>query len=151
MPIPEAIQDLLESRKNFLATGAATEEQVRDLEAQLRVSIPDQYRDFLLRFGSVLWFGHAIFGIGSGPFGPTCDLAAVRATLRARAREVPPGFTPVPQQAVVVERYGGGGFFCLDCSSGAGSDKVLLAEDDRMGAIVQVWPDFHSWVKWLAG
>jgi len=100
----------------FRSDRAATDGEIRRIETELNLRLPDEYLQFLRRFGYVHWFGHEIYGIrpanpatGKPSITPDC----VKVTRDRRNPDNPIGTCSLPPAHVVISTDGGGGNFVL--------------------------------------
>lgn len=91
----------------------ASPEEIRRIETGLGVGLPEQYVEFLNRFGYIGSFGWEVFG--TRPIDPatgrpsTVTKDCIQATKEERTSTNPLGTSSLPPAHVVISRDGGGG------------------------------------------
>jgi hypothetical protein len=99
----------MRKKENFTCReSGASDKEIKDLEKALGFELPDAYASFLKEFSYAWWFGHAVYGISEDK-----DFDSLSYTLEARSEKTPKGFQPLPPDCVIIERYGGGGYYVL--------------------------------------
>jgi hypothetical protein len=135
----------MRAKENFTCgERGATEEEVERFEGTLGVSLPDAYRAFLREFSFAWWFGHAVFGITDDE-----EFDALTYTREARDEELPEEFEPVPRTGVVVETYGGGGYYFLHAKPSPAAGRVDLRPDDAERRPTSEWGSFEEFLEYL--
>jgi len=134
--------------ESFKASGAASPGQISDLESAVGGPLHPLYKQFLEKYGSAIWFGGALFGIGSGPFPDFAELDALKSTHAERKQRSRSGFPLLPEEGCVIEKYAGGGVYWLFPEDSFRSGEVVLFEDDQMGIEVEKWPSFEAFLKY---
>jgi hypothetical protein len=125
----------------------ASEDEIDHIETTLEVKLPESYVTFLKTFRYAWWFGHAIYGVSEDE-----ELDALTYTIEARQEDLPEGFLPLPKDGIVVERYGGGGYYFLhgaDSLASPGTVSLLLDETFRHEA--ESWESFEAFLAYLLG
>jgi len=142
------IEDLVEelrSRRNFFCNpDGADEEAIKRIEEGLSVVLPDSYRRFVRLCGFAMWFGHRLCGVSALK---ECDVSFQ--TTKAREFQVPDSsFQRVPQDGLVIEPYGGGGWYFLFSMDSGRSGQVALFTHGALGHEVQSWNSFEDFVRY---
>ena len=152
MPMLSESFDRLSTLPMFRSERPATDEEISRIEAELNVTLPAEYVQFLKRFGYAAWFGREIFGIR-----PTDPLTGEPSTVTTDCiivtkgeRESPLGTAPLPPNHVVISTDGGGGNFLLFCvgSPYEGQVRWFNLEDDLEP--IDVWESLQSYLEHLA-
>ena len=140
---PREIIKQLSSKENFtMLDREVSDKEILQLEQLLRVKLPDEYKDFLKRFGYLFWFGISILGIA-----PDEDDSVVFWTKKARADYLPKDFVSRPKNGVVVCEYGGGGYYFLYCKGSKKEGNVVLILDELYGKeSTEHWDDFWGFL-----
>ena len=125
---------------NDFETGdGATESEISDIEKNLGVSFPSDYRYFLSRFGYIVWDGTSVLGICHD-----VDLdeyfSMYYYTKSDRSNELPKHFMKRPENIIVVGPYGGGGHYFLYCNNSSSPGRVALLLTELSGC-----SDGHTW------
>jgi hypothetical protein len=120
----------------------ASEEEVRNAEDQLSVSIAGGFRRFLTRFGWVRVNAVEIFGLGRDV---PRHLDLIRLALSERTEMEP----QIPPELLPVYNDGGGNLYCLDTSRRKEGEDPIVFWDHELGR--DQTPDFVSetFVDWL--
>ena len=142
--IDHIIEQLSTKEGFYSEPGSASEAQVSAIEGELGLSFPAPYRQFLLKYSFMEWFGHVICGI--------CDdreCSAYYFTKKARAMELPDSdFVRIPDESVVIEPYGGGGYYVLFCEESDRVGEVALFAHDALGKEVESWTSFEDFLEY---
>lgn len=140
----ETLMVELSKKKDYEDLGrGATDEEIRNVEGSLGVKLPKEYVDFLKRCGFVFWFGNSIFGVA-----PSDDDSVVHWTLAARSEPLPKSFKPRPLDGVVVQRYGGGGYYFLFSADSPRAGEVVLLLDELYGnESTELWENFWLFLE----
>ena len=88
------LSSLIEDKKGFLPKMPATEEEINKCEKLLELSFSDEYKDYLINYGEVSFYGHELTGITD-----ISRLNVVEVTLEERALN-----PKVPDQWYVIEQ-----------------------------------------------
>lgn len=121
--------------------GGASEDEIQIVESTLGVPLPTEYRDFLRRVGFAEWLGNEIFGVSQDR-----EHDVIHKTNYARQEDLPPDFLPIPLDAVVIGRYGGGGWYILHGMQSSHPGTVDLILDETFNEPDQSWPNFVTFV-----
>ncbi|WP_163133848.1 SMI1/KNR4 family protein [Agarivorans sp. Alg241-V36] len=129
--------------------GGALESEIALLEKYLGASLPDEYRSFLERYGFAAWFGDAVEGL---PENGTRDYRmrnALKTTKYYREKFDAPDYQPVPQYGLVVNRYGGGGYYFLFSKESERAGEVGLFLTETFGQEVSTYDNFTDFLLYL--
>jgi hypothetical protein len=142
--IDQVIEQLSMKEGFYSEPGSVTEVQIDEMERELEVTLPDSYRRFLLDYSFIEWFGHVVCGICEDN-----ECSATYFTKKARQMDLPdPGFVRIPQEAVVIEPYAGGGSYILFCKESDRAGEVALFEHDALGKEVESWSSFEDYLRY---
>jgi hypothetical protein len=146
----------------FCREGGATEEEILHVEKALSVELPDDYRYFLSNYGVVVWLGHVIRGIPDqsdgakeslNPYGTAARHGNLLDTLKDRERyktyASDNGFDLVPENGVILELEGGGGYYCLFCKGSPRSGQVVWFLNEIKGKEYAHWMSFTDFIAYL--
>ncbi len=147
----------------FCRDGGATEEEIFNVEKTLCVELSDDYRYFLSNYGVALWFGETIRGIPdkSNADAPDCNKLYGRAvrrgdlldTLKDKERyknyATDNGFNLVPDNGVILQLEGGGGYYFLFCKGSPRSGQVVWFSNDIKGKEYAHWMSFTDFIAYL--
>jgi hypothetical protein len=116
--------------------------RIKEIEKILKIQLPQSYRDFLIKFGSIKFNGEEIYGLShTYDYSKYVYSNVVCATLKEREVNKDPLF---PTHLVIIHTLANGEFCCLDtsqmnehgecsviswCSSLANEQPKTLAED----------------------
>jgi hypothetical protein len=138
------IKELRMKRNFFSDPAGAAEEKVAEIETYLNVSLPNSYRNFVRQCGFAMWFGHRLCGVSSHR---ECDVTFQ--TTKARQVDLPDSrFRKVPEKGVVIEPYGGGGWYFLFSKDSDRPGQVALFTHDALGHEVESWESFEDFVRY---
>lgn len=135
----------------FRADRPATDEDVARIQTELNLRLPDEYVQFLKRFGYVHWFGHEIYGIhpvnpATGELSVTPD--CVKVTKGEKRPDNPLGTSSLRSAHVVISTDGGGGnvvLFGLDAPHGG---EVHYYNLEDQAEPIQVWQTFLDYLEY---
>jgi hypothetical protein len=143
--------DRLTTLPKFQADRPAEEPEIRRIEAELGVALPQQYVEFLRRFGHARWFGQIIFGIRridpvSGR--PTTIIPdCVSHTKLERNPSNPLGTAHLPSGHVVIATDGGGGNYVLFTAGSPYEGQVHYYNLEDQAEPHQVWGTFQDYLE----
>ena len=142
--IDHLVQQLSTKEGFYSEPGSASEASVSEIEHELGLAFPESYREFLLKYSFVEWFGHVICGICRDR-----ECSASYFTKKARAMELPDSdFVRIPDESVVIEPYGGGGYYVLFCKGSDRVGEVALFAHDALGKEVESWTSFEDYLAY---
>ena len=136
----------------FKAERPATKEEIRHIEADLGVVLPEQYKEFLSRFGYVGGFGQQILGIRpldhvtGRPSTVISDCVA--RTKSEKDPRNPFGTSRLPRDHVVIATDGGGGNFVLFAVGSPCEGEVHWYNFEDMADPVKVWKTFKDYLEY---
>ena len=125
--------------ENFQASGGASESQILSLQEEFQIKLPEDYIEFLSTYGSCLWFGESILGIGSGPFKDMFDLDSRSHIAEAQSR-VKRLKTKI-KTFIPVDKYEAGGYYLLT------EDGVILIDDETPHIVAEKHCGFTEYLK----
>ena len=134
----------IKKQENFTCGNGATKEEIDDFEKRLGITLPVSYKTFLETFGFALWFGHSIFGLSKDE-----EENALIHTLEAREDKLLEDARPLPLEAVILESYGGGGYYFLYCHPSPRAGEVILIMDETFWNEVESWQTFEDFIVYL--
>ena len=146
--IDDAIAKLLEVEELDTYQGTVTEADVDSIATATGCSLPNDYRQFLLRFGFAIWVGHSIYGVYDPTderFPPSYNFSAVEATLRARALHQDDPY-PFLLDSLVIDVDGMGGYFLLVSESADTPNRVMWVNQDETWVLTKSWSTFASFL-----
>jgi hypothetical protein len=131
----------------------ATESEIADIEAQLDVVLPDQYKQFLRRHGYVSCFGKEILGIR--PRDPmtgqpsTTRSDCVSRTKRERDPSNPIGTAGLDRNHVIISTDGGGGNFVLYTRGSPVEGEVHWYSFEDQGDPIMSWKTLQDYLEYI--
>jgi len=138
----EEILQTLRRREGYAdSSRPISQQEIALVESSLVVILPADYKQFLAQRGYVEWFGHVIFGIAPDP-----ENSVVENTIAAREAELPPDFIGIPEKAIVVKEYGGGGSYILHAADAQRAGLVSLVLDELFGREAMYWTSFLAFL-----
>lgn len=140
----DAALDKLKEKEGFECHGQLNDESIQQMERELGISFPDQYKMFLKKYGYVEWFGHTIYGYSEDE-----DYHTVECTNELREDEIPSDFPRISKLGCVLENYGGGGYYFLFSSESERSGEVALFLDEQFGKEAQSWATFEAFLEYM--
>ena len=121
---------------------AASELEVKNIESELGVELPDDYLVFLNKVGYVFWFGTSLFGIAPDDYD-----SVVYMTKYARSVELPVDFRSRPENTIVFTDYGGGGYYFLYCNGSERCGEVVEILDECRYKESRSWPSIWAFIE----
>lgn len=134
----------LQAKKGFECYGPLSEEKIIEMEKKLEIYFPENYKEFLRRYGYVEWFGHAIYGYSEHE-----EYCTVLCTLELRESKVPDDFERISKEGCVLETYSGGGYYFLFSNDSARSGQVALFIDELFGREAKSWETFEAFLEYM--
>ncbi|SCB59672.1 SMI1-KNR4 cell-wall [Rhizobium aethiopicum] len=117
-----AIRTLRENKMEILGTTCATDEQIRRVEARLRLSLPPSYKQMLSDFGALEFDTTEIYGWLSQGIDAKFTTNVVYATERARDDD------RISRTMVPFLASGYGPFFVMDCAEIGADGEAAIYE-----------------------
>ena len=132
----------------FTSGVGALDAEIKQIESQLGLRIPEPYRVFIQTFGYALWDSGSLYG----HFVPTEELEGydfgiaeltrlARKTLKRRKSRL-----NIDRLIAIEDDQSGGFVFLEDRPGGA---RVFSISEDDYSAPDQEWPSFEDYVTWL--
>ena len=147
----DELYEVLKRKRGFRAGDPASPLEIEQIERGLGITLVEEYKDFLRRFGYARWFGHAIYGVylPGNSSAPSYDYDTVRWTLQARSELLPDVIAPLPRDANILDRYDAGGYYILFSHESSKAGSVALIDHEQQGQVSQEWSSFEEFVRWL--
>jgi hypothetical protein len=146
------VLERLASAPAFTPGPACTPGQTAELETFAGGPLPDDYRQFLVRYGCAIWDGGKLFGCYEfGSLLPdSFDFDAMRRTNDWRQDVPPVCVTPAPRSGLVVSDDDSGGFYYLNVGSKKNCtvDHYVFGEGED-NEPCESWPSFTKFVEAL--
>lgn len=132
-------------KEGFECNGPISGEVIRKMESDLGIEFPEPYCFFLSNYGYIEWFGHTIFGYSDDE-----DYHTVVRTLELREDDdIPDDFERIPSEGLVLEEYGGGGYYFLFSEESGRRGQVALFLDETYGKESQSWSSFEVFLEYM--
>lgn len=143
--------DRLTTLPMFEAEGPATAEEIKQIETELCVTLPEQYVEFLKRFGYVGWFGNEILGIRpidrlTGQRS-TVTFDCVSRTKKSRRPDNPLGTANFSREHVIIATDGGGGNYLLFTAGSPHEGEVHYYNFEDRPDPIHVWKTFQDYLE----
>ncbi|MDO6764917.1 SMI1/KNR4 family protein [Agarivorans sp. 1_MG-2023] len=136
--------------KNFeCRDGGTPESEITELEKELNIHLPNDYRHFLSNYGFVGWFGDSVEGLAEKG---TIDYRlghVLKTTLSYQEKYSTPEYQSLPNQGVVINRYAGGGYYFLFSKESERAGEVGLFLTETFGQEVSVYDNFTDFLLYL--
>lgn len=145
----EQTLERLTSLPKFQAERPATKDEIRQIETELGVVLPQQYIEFLQRFGHARWYGQMIYGIrptDSGGHPSTAISDCVSRTKKERQPSNPLGTAHLPPNHVVIATDGGGGNYVLFTAGSPYEGEVHYYNFEDQAEPIEVWKTFQDYL-----
>lgn len=131
----------LKLKKDFECGESQNENHIQNLEIKLNLKFPESYRQFLKIYGYVAFFGGHIFGPSKDRY---YDL--VTRNKEAHIENLPKDFQSLPEDALVISYYPGGGYYMLFSQDSLRKGQVGLFIDEMLYNEVQTWDSFEEFL-----
>lgn len=135
----------------FRADRPATDEEIKLIQTELNLHLPDEYLQFLKRFGYVHWFGHETYGIrpvNPAPGKPSITPDCVKVTKGEKKPDNPLGTSSLPPDHVVISTDGGGGNFVLFGLDVLHGGEVHYYNFEDMAKPIKAWKTFQDYLEY---
>lgn len=131
----------LKCKQDFECGESQNENQIQNLENMLKLKFPESYKQFLRTFGFVSFFGGHIYGPSKNSY---YDL--VTRNREAREEILPEDFQSLPEDALIISYYPGGGYYVLFSEDSIRKGQVGLFIDEMLYSEVQTWDSFEDFL-----
>jgi hypothetical protein len=151
MPSLQETFERLTTLEMFESGRPASPEEIQQIEAELRVALPEQYAEFLKRFGYAGSFGWEVFG--TRPIDPATERPStvtsdcIKATKEEKNPENPLGTSSLPPAHVVISQDGGGGNVVLFGVGAPHEGEVHYYNLEDQTEPIQVWQTFQDYLE----
>ena len=138
------------NKENFMVReGGAPQEEVLALEKYYKITLPDDYKNFLHKFGFVAWFGDYICGLveEKTKFGKTLNVYKKTDYYHDFYNRTE--FKSVPTSGVVINKYDGGGYYFLFSQESERAGEVGLFLTETYGQEVSKFKSFTDYLSFL--
>ncbi|MEM5514810.1 SMI1/KNR4 family protein [Pseudoalteromonas sp. AS84] len=138
------------SKENFMfREGGASEEEIIALETCYNITLPNDYREFLHKFGFVAWFGDYVCGLveENARLSKSCNV--YRKTDYYRDFYNRAEFQSVPTDGVIINQYDGGGYYFLFSQESERAGEVGLFLTETYGQEVSKFNTFIDYLSFL--
>jgi len=149
MSIEVLMQDAAKKENFMVREGGAAQDEILALEKYYKITLPNDYRDFLLKFGFVAWFGDYICGLVSEEtrFGKT--FSVYKKTDYYQDFYNRAEFKSVPTDGVIINKYDGGGYYFLFSQESERAGEVGLFLTETYGQEVSKFKSFTDYLSFL--
>jgi SMI1-KNR4 cell-wall len=144
------VTDFLKSArpKEFFRTlgrGAQLDE-VEEIENQLRITLPNSYRELVENVGFVRWFGNEVFGVSGNEQNETVARTHLQIELHKKfANQLP----PMPEKGNIIAEIFGGGFCFLYSMESERAGQISAHTPDEQYREVQYWDSLEDYFDYL--
>jgi hypothetical protein len=149
------LQDAFDRMTNlpmFEAERPATAQEIHQIEAELGVTLPVQYVQFLRQYGYAAWFGKQIVGIlpidritGQRS---TVTSDCVSVTKKARQPNNRFGTANLPLEHVIIGTDGAGGYYVLFTAGSTQEGEVHYYNFEDQTDPLQVWKTLQDYLEY---
>jgi len=146
-----AIMSKAAEKENFTCReGGAEELEIHELEKVFNITLPADYKFYLLKYGYTVWFGEIICGfVDKGAlFEGDADLIPVTQYYKGLYSD-DKNYFPVPLQGVVISSYDGGGYYFLFSQESDRAGEVGLFLTETYGQEVSKFESFTDYLSFL--
>ena len=145
-----AIMSKAAEKENFMCRkGGAKEFEVNELEDSFSITLPADYKFYLLEYGYTVWFGEIICGfVDKGAmFEGDADLIPVTQYYKELYNNK--NYFSVPYEGVVIGSYDGGGYYFLFSQESERAGEVGLFLTETYGQEVSKFKSFTDYLSFL--
>ena len=146
-----AVMDKAAEKENFTSRqGGAEEFEVKELEEAFNITLPADYKFYLLKYGYTLWCGEIICGfVDKGAmFEGTADVIPTTQYYRKLYND-DNNYTSVSSEGVVIGSYDGGGYYFLFSQESERAGEVGLFLTEAYGQEVSKFKIFTDYLSFL--
>ncbi|WOC28319.1 SMI1/KNR4 family protein [Pseudoalteromonas sp. N1230-9] len=138
------------SKKNFTQRGNVANEEVRELETELSITLPSDFKYFLLNYGYCFWFGEVICGlVGENKrYEKLCGIIRKNTYYQGLYND-DPAYQSVPSEGIVIGTYDGGGYYFLFSQESERAGEVGLFLTETYGQEVSKFKSFTDYLSYL--
>ncbi|QFU06558.1 SMI1 / KNR4 family protein (plasmid) [Pseudoalteromonas sp. THAF3] len=147
------IEDIVEkakNKKNFTQGDGASSKEISDLESDLAITLPDDYKEFLMHIGYCFWFGGVACGlVGENKrYEKLCSVMIKNSYYREFYGQ-DDSYSPVPEEGLVIGKWSGGGYYFLFSEESQRSGEVGLFLTETYGQEVSKFKSFTDYFSFL--
>ena len=146
-----AIMDKAAEKENFTSRqGGAEEFEIKELEDSFNITLPEDYKFYLLTYGYTVWFGEIICGfVDKGAmFEEDADVIPITKYYRKLYND-DKNYSFVPSEGVVIGSYDGGGYYFLFSQESERAGEVGLFLTETYGQEVSKFKSFTDYLSFL--
>jgi len=146
----EILMKAASSKENFMIReGGVSEEEIIALETCYKITLPNDYREFLHKFGFVAWFGDYVCGLveENARLSKSCNV--YRKTDYYRDFYNRAEYQSVPTDGVIINQYDGGGYYFLFSQESERAGEVGLFLTETYGQEVSKFNTFTDYLSFL--
>jgi len=136
-------------KKNFMTRkGGALDEEIIALETHYKITLPDDYKEFLQKFGFALWFGDYICGLveENTKFGKTLNVYR-KTDYYHDFYDNAPEYQSVSNKGLIVNKYDGGGYYFLFSKESERAGEVGLFLTETFGQEDSTFASFTDYLS----
>ncbi len=146
----EIIMNEAMQKKNYTQRGNVSNNEILNLENQLKVLLPDDYRVFLENYGYCFWFGGVICGLvgDNKRFEKLCCVFKKNKYYH-EFYDNDPSYLSVPSKGLVIGKWAGGGYYFLFSQESERAGEVGLFLTETFGQEVSSFSSFTDYLSFL--
>jgi len=146
----EIIMSQAASKKNFIQRGSVGNEEITALETMQNITLPNDYKYFLSRYGYCFWFGEVICGlVGENKrYEKLCSIVR-KNTYYYDLYNNDPKYQSVASDGIVIGTYDGGGYYFLFAQESERAGEVGLFLTETYGQEVSKFKSFTDYLSFL--
>ena len=146
----EIIMSKAASMKNFTQRGNVANEEIKNLETEQNITLPNDYKYFLSNYGYCFWFGEVICGlVGENKrYEKLCSIVR-KNTYYHDLYNNDPAYQSVADDGVIIGTYDGGGYYFLFSQESERAGEVGLFLTETYGQEVSKFKSFTGYLSFL--
>ena len=136
--------------ENYTQRGDVSRNEISELEIHLKVTLPADYKYFLQEYGYCFWFGGVVCGlVGENKrYEKLCSVIKKNSYYRELYTEGSL-YSPVPDNGLVIGKWGGGGYYFLFSQESERAGEVGLFLTETYGQEVSKFKSFTDYLSFL--
>ncbi|PWU05315.1 MAG: hypothetical protein C5B43_03530 [Verrucomicrobia bacterium] len=137
----QEIFNKLKEKEGFNCGQPQNENSISQLEKELKLTFPEEYKEFLKKFGFATWNGGQIYGASKN-----LEENVIHKNKLVREDIQPEEFIKLPDHAFLIEDYGDA-FFMLFEKNSKRSGQVVLYLSEKPDWEEKSWPSFKIFLE----
>ena len=129
--------------EDFERGSAQDTSSIVEIEKKLDLKLPESYVEILHRYGYISCIRGDIYGVSNDPY-----FDVVKKNIMIRNEILPDDFHSLPDDAFVIDKYMGGGYYMLFGKDSKRAGQVALFLDETYNMEDTAWPNLESFLEY---